>query len=74
MVISLCNSVFADFVSKGGCQNTRFFKEVGFIEEHLTSILALCKGEFEQACPTKSSHLCKTLCKGSQGDQCMLKC
>ena len=53
---------------------TRFFKEVGFIEEHLTSILALCKGEFEQACPTKSSHLCKTLCKGSQGDQCMLKC
>lgn len=37
---NLCSSAVVDFVSQGGCHNTRFFKEVAFTEVHLTTILA----------------------------------
>ena len=37
---NFCSSAVGDFVSQGGCHNTRFFKEVAFTEVHLTTILA----------------------------------
>lgn len=37
---NFCSSAVVDFVSQGGCHNTRFFKEVAFTEVHLTTILA----------------------------------
>lgn len=37
---NFCSSAVVDFVSQGGCHNTRVFKEVAFTEVHLTTILA----------------------------------
>ena len=37
---NFCSSAVVDFVSQGGCHNTRFFIEVAFTEVHLTTILA----------------------------------
>ena len=45
---NFCSSAVVDFVSQGGCHNTRFFKEVAFTEVHLTTAYSILRNEMKR--------------------------